>query len=978
MRPEAFILNLCSEVSQELVDYFESRNLKLIDPRVDDKSYKWTHILTQDINDFGFIRETYQTIEEDIQVISVTSISDKQNFVLANGKLCIEEEWFKSDLKDFLLDKFFQSFLEPEVITKNSVFKELGYFSINQFFSFGDQLDHMSKAAFGCDISGLAVKTYIDHLLMYIAALKNSSKMELPVEITYGESDHAFGVQVYFSAQDIMLDDVSACLSLINSRRAEETLLSTALNCCDFFDLSLVSKAQKLSITALWLKNHELENPSFMLSLLPHKAQLVSYITDEDAITVSEFSDPTEKIQLPSLEEGESKVLRQISKESFSEVIATRIAEKVELEKVKRIVGHEISDDDIFNLLEQSADEEEKIVVGSSEELENVLEKVSSAFEELNVYKKDFFNEEELLTEVLDSLKENHADVMEVKSIESNLPENLKKSLSGFCQEKMLVSGNLNREHIKEFQVYFLKNNLRSKAVVLNPKGRELIKDLKSKLERRLKADFQESDVKQVIQSASENEADEQRVKSIFKDTLKESLEENFKFSRKGVISQEEEKIIVESLSSSLEEDKQVLKEIITNEEGVKPHIPLFKNNESEKEKALLVQLESLKQEKKSLAQKLQATLMEVRVLKEAKTSVASIQSKASEASNKETQQDHFDENIILKKEIQQKLAEGYLNSSDQKKLSELMEKELALMTAVREQMLKFKKLQIESSQKEAMYSSEIEKLNRQLKAREIILEKSKENLVKVSKKKEAEVEHLKNKLDQAQVNLQIENSNNYASQNKHLKVQNLNLQKQVDVYKSKLSSLSLNLKKKDEATSFKDDLRKVHMEKTLLQNELSKLLKEQERSKSLLQKEMRNTKDLRNEVRTLKEEINKLESLARVEPQVQAKKEDLPAQAAEVDHVQLEKIKTLEAQVVDLEMRLAEAVNAQRVSSVDEKKMLHVEANLKKITQDLIEARNQTNDFKKENNKLRQEKTALQNQLERMRKEAQKARKAG
>ncbi|MFA5583214.1 MAG: hypothetical protein WDA09_03290 [Bacteriovoracaceae bacterium] len=977
MKIEAFILNLCSEVPQELIDYFESRNLKLVDPRVDDKSYKWTHILTQDINDFGFIRETYQTIEEDIQVISITPVSDKQNFVLANGKLCIEDDWFESDLKEFLLDKFFQSFLDSGILTKDLAFNELGYFSVNQFFSFGDQLDHLSKAAFSSHVSGLTVKTYIDHLIMYIAALKNSSKMELPVEITYGESNQAFAVQMYFSAQNIMMDDVSACLSSSNSRKAEETLLSTALNCCDFFDLSLVSKAQKLSITALWLKNNELESPSFMLCLLPHKAQIVSYISDEVASAVSKFDDPSEKIQLPSLEEKDEGI-RHISKDSFSEVIATRISEKVELEKINRIVDNEITDDDIFNLLEKSAEEEEKIILGSSEELESVLEKVSSAFEDLDVYKKDSFNEEEVLVEVLNTLNENHADIMEVKSIESSLPQNLKKSLSGFCEEKMLVRGNLTREHIKEFQVYFLKKNLRNKAVVLNPKGRELVKELKDKLERRLKADFQENDIKQVIHSALENEADEIRVKSIFKEALKESLEEKFEFSRKGVIDQKEEAIIVESLSSSLDENKQVIKEIITNEEGVKPHIPLFKNNESEKEKALLVQLESLKQENKSLAQKLQATLMEVRVLKESKTSMASIQSKASEASHKETQEDHFDENVILKKEIQQKLEEGSFTPLDQKKLLELMEKELTLMTIVREQMLKFKKLQIESAHKEAMFSSEIEKLNRQLKAREIILEKSKENLVKVSKTKESEIEHLRNKLDQAQVNLQMESSNQYATQNKHLKVQNLNLKKQIDVYKSKLSSLGQNLKKKDEANSFKDDLRKAQVKNTQLQNELVKLSKEQERSKALLQKEMRDSKELRNQVKDLKEEINKLQTLTMIEPQSQPSKEDSLSQTVEVDQAQVEKIKNLEAQVVDLEMRLAEAVNAHRVSSVDEKKLLHVEANLKKITQDLIEARNQTNDFKKENNKLRQEKTALQNQIERMRKEAQKVRKAG
>ncbi|MFA7613590.1 MAG: hypothetical protein WCY48_05080, partial [Candidatus Caldatribacteriota bacterium] len=108
MRKEVKILNLCPEINSEIIEYFQSRKLDVIDPRIDETPHQWTHILTKDINDFGFIRETYQTIEEDIQIISLTPVKDKQNFVLANGKLCFEEAWLKSTLKEFLLDKFFQ------------------------------------------------------------------------------------------------------------------------------------------------------------------------------------------------------------------------------------------------------------------------------------------------------------------------------------------------------------------------------------------------------------------------------------------------------------------------------------------------------------------------------------------------------------------------------------------------------------------------------------------------------------------------------------------------------------------------------------------------------------------------------------------------------------------------------------------------------------------------------------------------------
>lgn len=978
MRREIKILNLCAELKSELSRYFESRKIEVIDPHSNETSQCWTHILTKDINDFSFIRETYQTIEEDIQIISLTPIEDKQNFVLANGKLCLEEELIKSPLNSFLLDKFFQNYLDPELLVESAIFSELGQFSINQFFSFGNQLDLLSKAAFSSGVSGLAVRTYIDHVLMYLAALKSSAKLELPLEITYGESETAFGLQIYFSAQNLMMDDVAVCLSQHNSKRAEETLLNTALDFCDFFDFSLVANAQKMAVAALWLKDTEVENPSFMLSLLSQKAKIVSYIDDEFVSERVDFSDPSEKIVLPqalSLAPG----VREIAKDSFSEIISTRIADKVELEKVKKIVQNDLSDDDIYHLLEENAEEEQKIILGSNEELEEVINVVSASFEDLGLQGKDFFNEEEVVNEVIDTLRSNHSEIMKVKSLNEVLPEQLKKVLGNYCQEKMIVKDGLTRENIKDFQVYFLKNSLKNEAVVLNHTGKDLIKDLKQRLEKNLKTEYQEENIQKVIDNAFSSEADSLRVKSIFKNTLKDSLEEKFEFSRSGKISEEQESIIVRSLSSTLEEDKQIIKEIITNEEGTKPHKPLFVSQTSEREKALQVKLDSLQKEKKGLADKLQASLMEIRVLKEAKSTVNNIQSKASDISSKDTQQEHFDENIVLKKEIQEKLASGELSPADQKRLSTLMEKELALMTAVREEMMKSKKLQIESSQKEAMFSSEILKLTRQLKAKDLILAKSKESMVKVSEKKDEEIEFLRSKVDQAQVNLQQEGSQRFEMENKHLRMQNINLTKQVDVYRAKLNSLSMNLKRKEQDSS-RDELRKVQVEKVQVQNQLTKQTKDIQRMKLLLEKEMNLSKELNSQISSLKKKAQELEKRPAIGPATSkaSEKAKAPAGPTELELTQQNKIKTLEEQIVELEARLANAIKAQRSVSVDEKKVVHIEASLKKVTQDLLDAKNQTNEFKKENNKLRQEKTALQNQLDRMKKEAIKAKRAG
>jgi regulator of replication initiation timing len=54
-------------------------------------------------------------------------------------------------------------------------------------------------------------------------------------------------------------------------------------------------------------------------------------------------------------------------------------------------------------------------------------------------------------------------------------------------------------------------------------------------------------------------------------------------------------------------------------------------------------------------------------------------------------------------------------------------------------------------------------------------------------------------------------------------------------------------------------------------------------------------------------------------------------------------------------------------------KKAIQLEMNVKKLTQDLVESRNQLTEMKKETNKLRQEKVGLQNMMDKMKKDAEK-----
>jgi chromosome segregation ATPase len=86
-------------------------------------------------------------------------------------------------------------------------------------------------------------------------------------------------------------------------------------------------------------------------------------------------------------------------------------------------------------------------------------------------------------------------------------------------------------------------------------------------------------------------------------------------------------------------------------------------------------------------------------------------------------------------------------------------------------------------------------------------------------------------------------------------------------------------------------------------------------------------------------------------------------------------------SKISNLENKLSDLLKNQRptgpVEETSKVKMTQLESSMKKVTQDLFEVKGLLNESKKEVNKLRQEKTALQNQLEKIKKDSEKS-KAG
>lgn len=878
------ILNLSGELSSEFSGYLSSRNVQVIDPSNQAGSEEWTHILTKDIHDFDEINSTYQVLELNRHIISLSKPNDLQNFTMNNGNLVLNDLWFQGPMGPFIVDKYFQGYGGISLGDNYPTFKELGSFNVANPFNTGEYLDRMVQKAFESGIEALTVKTYFDHLVMYVAGLKKKGKAGLPFEVTYGTFENIFAVQVHFFSQQLEMLDVTTSLSSTLTRKAEEYFLNVSVQSTDFFDFTHMPEVNKVVVTGLWNQDERLtfESRGCMFTSLTGGAAVTQYEMEGATsvlVSASPMEDYSDKIVIPD----------SLPEEVFTTVVKGSQPEE-ELVSVVSGTPQEI---------------EAAQIIKGDKELEELVQTIKGKFEEdktvtrLSGNKLDVDKTAYRIAATVDqSAKETN---LKVRSIGDKLPDSIKTGLYDFAKIKNKEVEDLDDSDLEQFQM--------------------------------------------------------QRVPAI----IKAGMTPAKKVFEKSV--EEKKDMLVQSLGNA------------------NPSQFIPQNNEAMK--LLESRLMTANTDNEKLKTQLKAMTSEVRILKESRTKLAEIQLKATQAAS-EINIKTDDQDDALRKHFQQKLSDQkVLNETEVKKLSALLDRESKLIADVKQEELKARKIQIEALQKENFFSQELEKSERQVKAKDLILIKTKETFTKLLEKKDRDIEDVKTKNDQLSKALASGPATTQVLVIKDLEKQNQNLIKQLEVYKVKISSLANNMQTTKTDDNFKDEARKLGMLNQQLKNQLDLSKKEAEKWQNKASADNSQLIILRQEKLKLEQLLKKttLENVKETEaPKHGVNDQELKRLQAQTQILETQ-VKDSSLKITNLEAKLAEAQKPQKpVATGDESskvKLSQLENSVKKLTQDLVESRNQLGEAKKETNKLRQDKTALQNQLDKLKKEADKGKPA-
>jgi hypothetical protein len=388
--------------------------------------------------------------------------------------------------------------------------------------------------------------------------------------------------------------------------------------------------------------------------------------------------------------------------------------------------------------------------------------------------------------------------------------------------------------------------------------------------------------------------------------------------------------------------------------------------------------------ENESLKVQLKKLFIEMNILKESKHKLSDAHKEANQLSSESQFKLVEDVDSDMRDHYQTKLREQkYLDGPDSEKLAELLHRESKLISDLKEKELKCKKLEVELSHKEAFFSQELLRSERKLKAKDLFALQTKQAYTKLVEKKDREAADLRTKIDQLNDLIAKSSGHSNAVLVKDLEKQNLNLVKQIDFLKEKLSNISTKMEEaKSDTPDNRNEVHKLQLINQQYRNKLEMIFKEKEKLQSKLVEDTNLITELRASIIKLEKQLSQSQNTVEEKTGPTHKiVTDQEVKTINIHNQILEnQVKDYTAKISTLEAKLAELSKGTKGSGssgggddASKVKVGQLEASVKKLTQDLTELRGQLGESKKEAIKLRQEKTALQNQLDKMKKDADK-----
>lgn len=516
-----------------------------------------------------------------------------------------------------------------------------------------------------------------------------------------------------------------------------------------------------------------------------------------------------------------------------------------------------------------------------------------------------------------------------------------------------------------------------------------------------------QSEVSEIVKSATQKAKDKE-VQVVVDNIFKEKPgEEEAVVVNDKVFGTEEKKAEVKVADDGAVTVKASEKPAESEEKQVVKEAPVAKNN-SVVEAELIKKLKGQEQENKKLQSMVKAMEVKLKTSNEANAKSIEIAKKAKEAAKaqmNEEEQANVDKNKDSKgkekgaitqmtqeeaAKVSEDLESGKkVSNEDANKIQALLQKEQEILSSVKKAENEVKKVQIESAQKEALYKSELEKVSRALKGKDMVLDKAKESMQTIVGKKEKELKVLVGQVEELNKRLNSDETTKLRVQVKTLMSDNDMVARSAEMYKNKLETFVKSTKaneKTDNSAVLTEEVRQLKGLKNQMENKLKTLTKDNRSLDDRYNKLKEMEAKYRSESMGLKASVKDLEYKFKSSKENEARLTQIAEKAKkQLGTAQNSKeAEQLKAQNTQLQLKLKEVMEKMKsgggagggAGGSQSAKEKHLEKTSKMLQIEITKARGELDTGKKEMMKMKGEATGLKNKIKLLEKEVEKQKK--
>ncbi|MFZ4712488.1 MAG: hypothetical protein ACOYL6_02140 [Bacteriovoracaceae bacterium] len=817
--------------------------------------------------DWETISKLYMTQEKGISIISLTPVVEIKRFLAVGGKAVISDSYFADRLGQIFTKRLFtgeMSLHMDEVF--GGVFLKYKTLKVMNHNRSGHYCDIIAADAFEQEYNNVAVRGFLYNSIYYLSYLNQSGLAELPFDITYAQSNKYFTVQIVTTVKNFFLEYLINSFGDSNSLNPISYILKDNFHLAHAFDISYMEKGNALVMTAIWEKKTENDKAFASFSFNNVKAAKQIILELEEKIELAVASDLStsqeENLKTKPLPGDHLKETEAVSG-LFNNDQASSTSADVE----------DISDDFVSKILG----------LGQKTSDNTKIKGVTNTISEDIIQVAGLAEEKDLSATTISGSEEEEAKV-KISGGHSNLPDELKMvkgKIEDVDKQVDIVHGN-NETEDKHVEIVHGNNETEDKHVEIvhgnnetEDKHVEIVHGNNETEDKNFGIVHgnaeEENNLSTKIQGQEELlDNDVTIVKGKFEDPNDEITILN------GKIEAMSNKISAKIQQGASEAEKKTI---------VKQHISELLNDEllrikgSNDEKAKIDQLTSIildktgvnKDELKNLVfqamkgspppiivkgeannytesiliDKLKHKEDQVKQLKNTISYLKGQLAANAEASNKLTtiaaQNVQNTDNLIAeiggKKEYQinqeetQSIISQMKSAKEADALRKLAEREKELVEIAKAHELNLRKRELEFHGKEITFARELEKLERGIKGKELILDKTKEGVKVLLEKKEKEIRALTSRLSTANTKINNTEEDPRIGQ---MKKENRDLTFEVSDLKKKLNiaanaaSQTVDVKSfNEEVTRLKADHQRAINEKQAITNQSNSLKKE-------------------------------------------------------------------------------------------------------------------------------------------------------